>query len=738
MPVENNKFLSFIYKKKTLFAVFFFIFFGMLIPLASSASWVDTLRKGIGTYILYITIKLAVNIAKFFTELAGSLLNWVLSPDFISLSYTNPAENTIIEIGLGVTRGFANMLLVLVLVYIAIATILRLANYETRKLLVTFIFVALLVNFAPVIVGVIVDASNIIMNFFVEDLKADAFGKIMAAKVESISAGFTERTEIESGWDQITQLAVMVPFLWILTLILLLFTILFILRYLVIWLLVILAPLAFVAYILPNTRKYFEQWWSQLINWSFIGVTCGFFLYLGLLLVTKVPTVISTPTTSGDGTFNAILPFFVSIIFLGIGFTFGLKTSAAGASAVISTVKSRGGSTARLAKKAGYATAKKVGGGMRPWVERPARKAAAGAARTIRQIGNLDPIRHIPGLRNVPGIKKIRPFAPFKWVVPIKALADAGNLRPTIDAVAKEADKISGRDKAHQIRTQSVKGPKAMGYLSSLLKGNDAQDLFRAFEDLGTDEEIIKSKEFGDIIAPLLKSAADSGMLGSTLRRDPRLAKIAHKYGLRGFTKNKDKSKMSMEQAVSKATGEARTHINDWEPEELNDKDQMRSVLANFEEDRMLQLNRNVKNGQKTMLESMDNDFSNFVRTESSFKSTSDADLERILTVKEELDSKGNRTIIESEDYKKAWEEYEKKVSQAYGGNAGFKALRSKRVLDRGYRTARFKMSAPSPGEVTMGSPQGPKGARKTSPKPQNTSSKQAPKGAYKTSKKKR
>ena len=86
----------------------------------------------------------------------------------------------------------------------------------------------------------------------------------------------------------------------------------------------------------------------------------------------------------------------------------------------------------------------------------------------------------------------------------------------------------------------------------------------------------------------------------------------------------------------------------------------------------------------------MDDDFSSFVRTESSFKGTSEANLERMLTVEEETDENGNRKITESADYKKAWEEYEKKVEKAYGGNVGFKALKSKRVQDRGYRTARF------------------------------------------------
>jgi len=556
MPVENNKFFSFIYKRKVLFAVFFFIFSGIFIPLVSYAGgWVETLRKGIIKYLLYIIIKLAVNIAKFFTELAGSLLNWVLSPDFINISYTNPSgprANTIIETGLNVTRGFANMLLVLILVYIAIATILRLAGYETKKLLVTFIFVALLVNFAPVICGVIVDASNIVMNFFVEDLKADTFGKIMSTKVESISVGFTERTEIESGWSQITQLAVMVPFLWILTLILLLFTILFILRYLVIWLLVILAPLAFIAYILPNTRKYFEQWWNQLLGWSFIGVTCGFFLYLGLLLVTKVPTVISTPTTSGDGTFNAILPFFVSIVFLGIGFTFGLKTSAAGASTVIGAVKARGRSTVRAGSKAGRWIGKKTWKGMalgdRKLVPR-FRSKEERAGRKWYKPSTYIASRDITARKAAEGVSKTWDRAPvLRWFRP-EPLKKFGEYKGALED-AKKGITGPSPDEMQRFANGKYSGARAAATLEqTVVDRGDSQDVVKIYAkkydyDLnkeGSEEALLKDQRFinNKRLINALEFLAKTGKRGKFFRTDPRLAKIgkSEKEGMEAMVK---------------------------------------------------------------------------------------------------------------------------------------------------------------------------------------------------------
>jgi len=201
-------------------------------------------------------------------------------------------------------------------------------------------------------------------------------------------------------------------------------------------------------------------------------------------------------------------------------------------------------------------------------------------------------------------------------------------------------------------------------------------------------------------------------MLGSTLRRDPRLAKIAAKYGIGSY------KGMSPEMAVSKATNEAREHIKDWEPEELKDKDQLRSVLANFEEDRMLQLNRQVKNGQKTFHESMDGDFSGFARNHSTIKNSGFSESEITELLSDRTDKDGN--AVESETFKEIWKDYEKETEQKYGGNAGFKALNSKRVQDRGYRRARYveeKPTTTTPSSPAIGLGMGPLGIGTQPPK---------------------
>ncbi len=597
--------------KKSLF-VSSTILLGILYPFISSAGWVDNLKKGIGTYILFLIIKLAVNIAKFFTGLTGSLLNWVLSPNFISYSYTNPGgpkANPIIETGLGVTQGFVNMLLVLILVYIAIATILRLAGYETKKLLITFIIVALLVNFAPVICGLIVDASNIVMNFFIQDLKADAFGATMVRSVEQISAGFDERTEVESAWPFITQLAVMVPFLWVLTFILLLFTVIFILRYLVIWLLVILSPLAFACYILPITRKYFDRWWEQFINWSFIGVSCGFFLYLGLLLVTRIQAgaAVSIPSTAGNAVFNGILPYFVSAIFLGIGFVFGLQTSAIGASTVVNFAKARDRGTLRgTAKSAGW-VAKKSWKGMaladRKFIPKVLSKDEEGKRRFLQ----LTTARHA-----AEGITKTWDRTKFlRWFRP-EPLRKFSEFRVAMDEAKKQNTGPS--DIGMERLAYGKLAPKeAAAWLDTAVRDRgDSQDFVKAYakkygywnkKTKKVDEEgLFKDKRF--LNDKYAKKALDfmskTGNLGKVLRMDSRLAKIG---------KSKEAGRKKMIESIINAKP---SDIANMEREVIDNEEVMEIVMAVCGENQLRAFG-NLKGGVMARQDTVNNIISKWV-----------------------------------------------------------------------------------------------------------------------------
>ena len=74
-------------------------------------------------------------------------------------------------------------------------------------------------------------------------------------------------------------------------LVLMLYLFLFLFRVIALWILLILSPLAFACYILPNTKKYFEMWWQAFVQWCFIGVTAAFFIYLSSQMLVAINTI---------------------------------------------------------------------------------------------------------------------------------------------------------------------------------------------------------------------------------------------------------------------------------------------------------------------------------------------------------------------------------------------------------------------------------------------------------------
>jgi len=669
MPQRVKSFFSFLSKKKFFFLFPTFVFAGLFFTARSAlAGWTEDLANWVATRPILLLVHILVKFAIWVTGLAGSLLNWVLSPDFINLPYTTPGSapdgNPIIEVGLGVTKGFVNMILVLVLVYIAIVTILNLAKYETKKLLITFIIIALLVNFAPLICGVIVDASNIVMNFFIEELRADTFAKNMGAKTEDLFAGFSWGEPIDKTLDSALQLIVMAGFLFVLTFILLLFTMIFILRYLVIWLLVILSPLAFACYILPETKKYFEQWWKQFLSWSFIGVTCGFFLYLGLMLVVHVPTAITAPTTGSGGIFDSILPYFVCVVFLGIGIVFGLQTSAAGASTVVNFAKTRGKAAVRGGGKgAGWVGGKIAQRGIRPVLEKMKAKEAVGKiSRAVEKV----------------------PVA--RWFLP-EPVRKYGQMRPAIEKGQQRAKAFSSQTLGHRILKGADVQSDATGSLVEMIERGDAEDLFnearklKVFKDKAkkmgkkklSDQDILESKEFKRRLVRPLQMTQKGGMLNSkVLRQDPRLARLVAGKKWAGGYKNK-----TPEEAVQEATRQARRqHINQMEREVLEDKTVVETMMEKGREVPEAVVSQ-VKKGQETMLNTIDTAFSEYIDDVLSKTNTTLANMAR----------KGDPKNTEV-----AWKQYREYFKGEHQDKDGyFKYMEGQRAKEMGWRTGQYK-----------------------------------------------
>ena len=342
------------------------------------------LAKEIGKWMVKIAVTTMATIlntiARLVLFIAISILNWILSETFISWSYTNPATNPVINIGWTLTKNIANMAFVVLLAFVGLGTALRLKEYELQKLLPRMIFAIFLVYFSPVICGLIVDASNIVISFFLGQLGGlDSIGEFFNTEFNNIYQS------IESGADIVAVLVriifVFITSLWT-TFIIYILAFIFMLRYIAIWILVILAPLAFIAYVLPQTRGLWVSWWQWFIQWATVGIYAIFFLYLGNYIMLNAANIFPSPFNpeASDETMNwfvsflqIFLPYGVAIAFLNFGTLLALSGGARSAELAVGTAQGLARKGAGVVGRKAKAFWGKRGEGIASRLENPSR-----------------------------------------------------------------------------------------------------------------------------------------------------------------------------------------------------------------------------------------------------------------------------------------------------------------------------------------------------------------------------
>ena len=273
------------------------------------------------------------------SNLAGGLLLFIIglasNPVTPAWSYTH-FTNPIIAIGWTQVRDLANMVVVLGFVIVGIATALRFQDYEAKKLLPKLIIAALLINFSLLICGIFIDGSNILTSHF---LKTGGFleqsvGQAIGEQMNNVydHVGWTNTSQLP---DLIGGIVAIIFFDIITTIIFFLYFFLFLFRYVMLWILVVLSPLAFVFYVFPFTKKFFDMWWNNFLQWCIIGVAGSFFLYLANALTNGLTNGASP---SNVGMVNYLIP---SAFLIG-GLLISMKSSAMGASMAVSAFKKTG------------------------------------------------------------------------------------------------------------------------------------------------------------------------------------------------------------------------------------------------------------------------------------------------------------------------------------------------------------------------------------------------------------
>ena len=279
--------------------VFSFVFLP-LTALAQSATRLNPLGW-VGEAVGWISGKALLFISSVISSILGAVFGVVLYLEAQIIDYIiNPANfsftnSPIVTLGWGITRDLANMFFILILLIIAFATVLKIQSYAIKQLWWKVLVAALLINFSLVIAGFVIDFTQVLTIFFLNQITGGgSFGTITTrlASGMQILNFYNPATPENLGQGALqfgaSSIAAVVGI--ILTLVGSVITVFvfgalvvfLIVRILHIWFLLIIAPIVWMLWIVPATSGQFSKWWDNFIKWTFFAPIYVFFIYLSL------------------------------------------------------------------------------------------------------------------------------------------------------------------------------------------------------------------------------------------------------------------------------------------------------------------------------------------------------------------------------------------------------------------------------------------------------------------------
>ncbi len=222
------------------------------------------------------------NIAQIAVSVSGTLVGLVIN-SIISIAQYNEfiSQPQIIE-AWKIVRDFCNMLFILVLLMIAFASILRLENYSMKRWLPKVVIMAVLINFSRIIVGILIDGSQIVMLTFVDSFSAGGGNFVAFLQIDQYLTILDNTTKV-ADLRMLSIAYILATIFSIIALITMLaILIVFVMRVIYLWIYVALSPLAFLMMAFPGGQKYASEYWGELTKYLLNGPVLAFFIWLAL------------------------------------------------------------------------------------------------------------------------------------------------------------------------------------------------------------------------------------------------------------------------------------------------------------------------------------------------------------------------------------------------------------------------------------------------------------------------
>ncbi len=346
-------------------------------------AWDEWVKEFVADKIKNITLSVVGIATQVFISVMGTVVALVVWAIDMVLKYDGYTTEAGVIAGWAVVRDFSNMFFILILLIIAFATVLRVESYNYKRWLPKLIIMAILINFSLLICKEIIAFSQVIVKFFIGDM-IDFQGQLVnTLGIQKFLDAVASNKEKLDFFNVVVAYLLAVLFLAIALVVLAVFLFVLVTRLIMLWLYVILSPLAYLLASFPEGQKYSSRWWSDFSQQVITGPLLAFFLWLSIKIITTTPPISLNNLSIGNTKITTSVEFTQFIMAIGM-LLGGLKITAelGGITGSIA-----GGGMRRLNQGKGFVTDLSKRGAIKTakWTGRQTLGLARGADRVVAQ-----------------------------------------------------------------------------------------------------------------------------------------------------------------------------------------------------------------------------------------------------------------------------------------------------------------------------------------------------------------
>lgn len=216
----------------------------------------------------------------FINQFIYFIFYWLIAPIIqavLSIHVYSDAFVNVIYPGWEIVRNVCNILFIVAIIAMGMATLLRVESYQWRHLLIQLVLAALLINFSLIIAQAILALADTIQSQFLPN-NVDVIRSLARDLMIANNATQISQNTFAGNVSYVIQFMFFVSMAIGSFLVFSAIAIFLVIRVVAIWVLLMLSPIAYAANILPATKSAVHKWWDEFIKYAFFTPVIAFFL----------------------------------------------------------------------------------------------------------------------------------------------------------------------------------------------------------------------------------------------------------------------------------------------------------------------------------------------------------------------------------------------------------------------------------------------------------------------------